>query len=97
MQVVATQNRKQYHQAERVALFFSVAIGLPLAAVVLVWVGVHGAFPYIRSHINDPEIFPNVATLYWIGQTFTLFVIALDILALSQNSKVEEYNNLEFY
>ena len=61
----------------RVPLFFSVAIGLPLAAVVLVWVGVHGAFPYIRSHINDPEIFPNVA--------------------LSQNSKVEEYNKLQFY
>ena len=97
MNVVATQNRKQYHQGERVALFFSVAIGLPLAAVVLVWVGVHGAFPYIRSHINDPDIFPNVAALYWIGQTFTLLVIALDILALSKNSKVEEYNMLDHY
>ena len=97
MNVVATQNRKQYHQAERVALFFSIAIGMPLAAIVLVWVGVHGAFPYIRSHINDPDIFPNVAALYWISQTFTLFVIALDILALSKNSQVEEYNMLDHY
>ena len=97
MKVVAAQNRKQDNHSEKVALFFSLAIGLPLAAIVLIWVGVHGAFPYIRSHINDSEIFPNVAALYWIGQTFTLFVIAMDVVALSENSTVDEYDKLEYY
>ena len=97
MKVVAAQNRKQDNHSEKVALFFSLAIGLPLAAIVLIWVGVHGAFPYIRSHINDSEIFHNVAALYWIGQTFTLFVIAMDVVALSENSTVDEYDKLEYY
>ena len=97
VKVVAAQNRKQDNHSEKVALFFSLAIGLPLAAIVLIWVGVHGAFPYIRSHINDSEIFPNVAALYWIGQTFTLFVIAMDVVALSENSTIDEYDKLEYY
>ena len=97
MKAVAAQNRKQDNHSEKVALFFSLAIGLPLAAIVLIWVGVHGAFPYIRSHINDSEIFPNVAALYWIGQTFTLFVIAMDVVALSENSTIDEYDKLEYY
>ena len=97
VKVVAAENRKQDNHSEKVALFFSLAIGLPLAAIVLIWVGVHGAFPYIRSHINDSEIFPNVAALYWIGQTFTLFVIAMDVVALSENSTIDEYDKLEYY
>jgi hypothetical protein len=97
VKAVAAQNRKQDNHSEKVALFFSLAIGLPLAAIVLIWVGVHGAFPYIRSHINDSEIFPNVAALYWIGQTFTLFVIAMDVVALSENSTIDEYDKLEYY
>ena len=97
MKVVTAQNRKQENQPEEVALFFSLAIGLPVYAIVLIWVCVHGAFPYIRSHINDSEIFPNVASLYWIGQTFTLFVIVMDVLALCENSTIDEYDKMKNY
>ena len=97
MKVVAAENRKQEHHTESVALFFSLALGLPIVACVLVWVSVHGAFPYIRSHINDSDIFPSVAALYSIGQTFSLFVIFMDIIALLQNLAVDEYDRLEGY
>ena len=97
MKVVTAQNRKQDNQPEEVALFFSLAIGLPVSAIVLIWVCVHGALPYIRSHINDSEIFPNVASLYWIGQTFTLFVIVMDVLALCENSTIDEYDKMKNY
>ena len=61
------------------------------------WVSVRGAFPYIRILLNDPENFPSVAALYWIGQTFTLFVIVMDLHALSENSAVDVNNSLSSY
>ena len=86
--VVAAENRKKDHGGHSSALF-SLCIGLPIAAVVLVWVSVHGSFPYIRRHFNDPENFPSLAAFYWIGQTFSVFFIIVDIIALVENSKVD--------
>ena len=95
--VVAAEKRKQYHRSESVGIFFSLVIGLPFAVLVLVWISVRGAFPYIRILLNDPENFPSVAALYWIGQTFTLFVIVMDLHALSENSAVDVNNSLSSY
>ncbi|CAI8053281.1 hypothetical protein GBAR_LOCUS29142, partial [Geodia barretti] len=95
--VVAAEKRKKDYQGDSVVLFFSLSIGLPIAALVLVWVSVHGAFPYIRSYLNDSENFPCVAAFYWIGQTFSLFVIIMDIMALVENSNIEQHNSLEAY
>ena len=94
---MAAEKRKKDYQGDSVVLFFSLSIGLPIAALVLVWVSVHGAFPYIRSYLNDSENFPCVAAFYWIGQTFSLFVIIMDIMALVENSNVEQHNSLEAY
>ena len=94
---MASEKRKKDHQGESSVLFFSLSIGLPIAALVLVWVSVHGAFPYIRCYLNDSENFPSIAAFYWIGQTFSLFVIVMDIIALVENSKIEQHNSLEAY
>ena len=94
---MAAEKRKKDYQGDSVVLFFSLSIGLPIAALVLVWVSVHGAFPYIRSYLNDSENFPSVAAFYWIGQTFSLFVIVMDVIALVENSKIEQHNSLEAY
>ena len=95
--VVAAERRKEVHKSQDIALFFSLAIGLPIAALVLVWITVRGAFSYIRVRINDAECFPTVAALFWIAQTFTVFVIIMDALAISENEAVDANNKLQPY
>ena len=95
--VVAAERRKEVHESQDIALFFSLAIGLPIAVLVLVWITVRGAFSYIRVRINDAECFPTVAALFWIAQAFTLFVIIMDALAISENAAVDANNKLQPY
>ena len=95
--VVAAENRKNHHDQQNVALFFSLVVGLPVFAFVLVWISVRGAFPYIRSHINDSDSFPSVAALYWIGLTFTFFVIVMDVTALVKNAAFGKRDSLQLY
>ena len=95
--VVAAERHKEVHESQDIALFFSLAIGLPIAVLVLVWITVRGGFSYIRVRINDAECFPTVAALFWIAQTFTLFVIIMDALAISENAAVDANNKLQPY
>ena len=95
--VVAAERRKEVHESQDIALFFSLSIGLPIAVLVLVWITVRGAFSYIRVRINNAECFPTVAALFWIAQTFTVFVIIMDALAISENAAVDANNKLQPY
>ena len=47
--------------------------------------------------MNNPDIYPSIAALYWIGQSFTLFVTVIDMMVLQLNSKVDHYTALEPY
>ena len=96
-QIVASKNRKHHHEVQNVVLFFSLIIGLPAAVFILVWISVRGAFPYIRSHINDSDNFPMVAAFYWIGLTFTFFVIVMDVTALAKNGAFGKRDSLQLY
>ena len=50
-----------------------------------------GARLQIRKHLNDPENFSTLAALFWVGQTFSIFVIVLDILAINDTHTLENY------
>lgn len=97
--VIAAKNVQEYYvEQERVVVFFSLVVTFPVFAVILVLIGVFGVFPYIRSHINNEENFPRIAAFYWIGQTFTLWVIIMDIQALLENSIIHhQHNGLKVY
>ena len=87
----------EIHHTKRVAVFFSLSLILPFFALFLIWMGVYAAFPYIRRHINNPENFPSIAALYWIGNTFTCFVIVMDMLTLFSSPKTDEHGSLFSY
>ena len=70
----------QYTHGIKLSLSFAV-IG-PIICLVLCWFFVYGARAYIRNVINNPNNFPTIAALYWIGQSFTLYVIIMDELTL---------------
>ena len=55
---------------------------MPVISLLIFLIYIHGAHIYIRHKVKDPKQFPTIAALYWIGQTFSVFVIIMDILAL---------------
>ena len=71
-----------------VKLSFSLAIIAPVLCLLLCWFIVFGSRAYIRKTVNNPENFPTIAAIYWIGQTFAVYVIAMDGLALWHNTSV---------
>ena len=84
--VVAVEKIKdEYSMTNEVELFTSLAIIIPLFVLLLIWFYVYGARAYVRRHINNAENYPTIAALYWIGQSFTVFVITMDVLALYHN------------
>ena len=55
---------------------------------------------FLRARIRPPATqinFPSIVAIYWIGQTFVLFVIVMDILALQENSALDNHGTLEGY
>ena len=98
--VVATKNRYNEHVRintgsynHGVRLFFSFPLVLPIIVLFLCWYNVFGARVYIRTYMNETKNYPTLAALYWIGQTFTLFVIVMDILATARGHQKEHINS----
>ena len=92
---MALNQLQEYHESHTVGIFFTLVIIFPVFAILLGWLSMYGAFPYIRSHINNDEVFPSIAALYWIGQTVTIFVIVMDIATLSEGSKIHSFQNYQ--
>ena len=63
-------------------VFISLPIVMPVITLIALLIYIHGAHIYIRNKVKDPKQFPTIAALYWIGQTFSVYVIIMDILAL---------------
>ena len=98
--VVATKNRYNEHVRintgsynHGVRLFFSFPLVLPIIVLFLCWYNVFGARVYIRTYMNETKNYPTLAALYWIGQTFTLFVIVMDVLATARGHQKEHINS----
>ena len=89
---MALNQLQEYHESHTVAIFFTLII---VFAILLGWLSMYGAFPYIRSHVSNEEVFPSIAALYWIGQTVTIFVIVMDIATLFEGSKIHSFQNYQ--
>ena len=103
--VVAAERQKQEYVSidnNGVKLFFSLSLVFPVITLFLCWLYVKGARVYIREYINEPTNYPTLAALYWIGQSFTFFVIVMDALALyhhnhtHHSSKSSTYNGRDY-
>ena len=80
--VAAEEIKNEYNTSAGVEIFASLAIIMPIFVLILIWLYVYGARAHVRRHINNADNYPTIAALYWIGQTFTVFVIIMDILAI---------------
>ena len=89
---MALNQLQEYHESHTVAIFITLII---VFAILLGWLSMYGAFPYIRSHVSNEEVFPSIAALYWIGQTVTIFVIVMDIATLFEGSKIHSFQNYQ--
>ena len=67
-----------------VKYFFAMSLAFPIFGLLLSLIFIKGARLEIRQYMNDPENFSTIAALFWIGQTFTIFVIVLDCLAIGE-------------
>jgi hypothetical protein len=67
-----------------VKYFFAMSLAFPIFGLLLSLIYIKGARLQIRKCMNDPENFPTIAALFWVGQTFTIFVIVLDCLAIGE-------------
>ena len=65
--------------------FFAMSLVFPIFGLLLLLSYTKGARLQIRSYMNDSDNFPTLAALFWIGQTFTILVIVLDILAIIEH------------
>ena len=61
--------------------FFAMSLVFPIIGLLLSLSYTKGAHLQIRKYRNEPDNFPALAALFWVGQTFAIFVIVLDILA----------------
>ena len=94
---------ERYHEyvninSRRTILFFAMSLIFPLVGLVLCSCYLKGARLDIRKYMNDPHHFSTLASLFWIGQSFTIFVIVLDIFAINEErainivmKKLEDY------
>ena len=64
--------------------FFAASLVLPLVGLILLLIFTKGAGFHVRKYMNDPHNFPTLAAVFWIGQTFTLLVIAFDSRAIHE-------------
>ena len=100
-QVVAAERqkdeRRHVHRGHLVRIFFSLSLVTPIIAMVLGWIYLHGALAYIRRSITTVDNFPIIAALYWIGQTFTLFVFLMDIAAIAESTNLNDNEALFTY
>ena len=69
----------------------------PIFGLLLSLSYIKGARLQIRKYMNDSDNFPTLAALFWVGQTFTLFVIALDSLAIRESTTHMTMEQLESY
>ena len=67
-----------------VKYFFAMSLVFPIFGFLLSLSYIKGARLQIRKCMNDPENFPTIAALFWVGQTFTIFVIVLDCLTIGE-------------
>ena len=80
--------------SDGVKYFFAISLVLPILGLLFALSYAKGARLQIREHLNDPENFSTLAALFWVGQTFSIFVIVLDILAINEESAA---HMLEYY
>ena len=86
--VAAVRHEIEYAQSDSkgVKLFFSLPLIFPIMTLFLCWLCTKGARAYIRNYISKSEPhnnnYPTIAAVYWIGQSFALFVIVADVFAL---------------
>ena len=81
---------KRYHKyvninSDGVKYFFAMSLIFPIFGLLLSLCYAKGARLQIRIFMNEPNNFPTLAALFWVGQTFTLLVIVLDCLAISKD------------
>ena len=78
-----------------VKYFFAISLVFPIFGLLFAISYTKGARLQIRKCMNDPENFPMLAALFWIGQTFTIFVIVLDILAINEEMTTHMLENYQ--
>jgi hypothetical protein len=74
-----------------VKYFFAMSLVFPVFGLLFALSYAKGARLQIRKQLNDPENFSTLAALFWVGQTFSIFVIVLDILAINDTYTLENY------
>ena len=97
--VAAERQNHEYVRTDNngVKLFFSLSLVFPVITLFLCWLYVKGARVYIREYINEPTNYPTLAALYWIGQSFTFFVIVMDALALYHHNHTHHSSKSSTY
>ena len=79
-----------------VSSLFSLMLVMPIISLLLCWFYAYGTRAYLRRHVNNSDNFPAIAALYWIGLTFVVFVVSMDLVTLFESSNHQSVRLQEF-